>query len=331
MSRALLVGAFDDQTAITVTERPTPQSTRSRSVLIEVTAAALGFPDALIARGLYQLKPDLPFVPGMEVYGKVRWAPPDSPWSEGQAVVALTGAYGGCQEVVAVPEGWVYPPPAGLEPTAAAASIVNFHTAYFALARRGRLRQGERVIVHGAAGGVGNAAAQLALALGAEVISVGLGDGPPANWPPTGGHHTWISRADDWPRRVGAAVGQAGGDVIIDPVGGSRNTRENVRLLGPEGRLISVGFASGEIPEVAFNRLLLRNITVAGAAWREFVTEIEPSYGLEMARRMDPLFQDGSLRPIPSATCTLAQAPEALRDLIEGTLRGRVVVTFGAD
>jgi NADPH2:quinone reductase len=142
---------------------------------------------------------------------------------------------------------------------------------------------------------------------------------------------TGISRADDWPERVRAAVGQAGGDVIIDPVGGSRTTRENLRLLAPEGRLISVGFATGEIPEVAFNRLLIPNIAVLGAAWREFVTETEPSYGLEIAHRLDPLFQDGSLRSVPSATCTLAQAPDALRDLIEGTRRGRVVVTFGAD
>lgn len=330
MIRALVVGAFDDHAAITVAERVTPQPTPSRSVIIDVRAAALGFPDALIARGLYQIKPDLPFVPGMEVYGTVRSAPADSSWSEGQAVVALTGAYGGCAEVVAVPEDWVYPAPTGLEPAAAAASTVNFHTAYFALVRRGRLQQGERVIVHGAAGGVGNAAAQLALALGAEVISVGRGDGPPANWPPTGGHHTWISPADDWAEHVRAAVGQAGGDLIIDPVGGSW-TRENLRLLAPEGRVISVGFASGEIPEVGFNRLLLRNITVAGAAWREFVTETAPSYGLEIAHRLNPLFQDGSLRSVPSAILTLAQAPNALRDLAEGTRRGRVVVTFGAN
>ncbi|MEU6230910.1 NADPH:quinone oxidoreductase family protein [Streptomyces sp. NPDC047042] len=329
MIRALMVGAFDDHAAITVAERMIPAPSPSRPVLVDVTAAALGFPDALVARGLYQLKPHLPFVPGMEVYGTVRSAPDDSSWSEGQAVVALTGAYGGCAEVVAVPEAWVYPAPAGLEPTAAAASIVNFHTAYFALVRRARLQRGERVIVHGACGGLGNAAAQLALALGAEVVSVGRGDGPPANWPPTGGRHTWISRADDWPERVRAAVGRTGGDVIIDPVGGAQ-TRENLRLLAPEGRLISVGFASGEIPEVAFNRLLLRNITVAGAAWREFVTENDPSYGLEIAHRLDPLFQDGSLRSLPSATCTLAQAPDALRDLIEGTRRGRVVVMCGA-
>src|SRR5581483_4315691 len=169
----------------------------------------------------------------------------------------------------------------------AAGFVVNYQTAWFALVRRARLQRGETVLVQGAGGGLGVAVVQVARALGARVVGVAE----------AAGADVVVSTGDGWADAVRAATGAV--DVVIDPVGGDRFD-DSLRLLRPEGRLVVVGFAGGEIPRVKVNRLLLRNVAVLGAAWREFLSA-EPGFVAEAGAGLEALVADGRLTPLVGA------------------------------
>ncbi len=229
-------------------------------VVIEVAAAGICFPDVLLTRGQYQITPDLPFVPGSEVAGLVRSAPVSSGYAAGDRVAAFP-FLGGFAEVVEADAAMVFPLPDSVTYEQGAALPMNYLTCHFALRERGRLREGETVLVQGAAGGIGTAAVQLAAAWGARVIAVvsspDKGDVARA----AGAHEVVL--ADGFRDAVAGLTNGRGVDVVVDPVGGDRFT-DSLRSLAPGGRLLVIGFTAGSIPEVKVNRLLLGNISVVG-------------------------------------------------------------------
>ena len=294
----------------------------SGRVVIEVAAAGVSFPDLLLTKGEYQMKPALPFVPGVEVAGRVRSAPGSSGFKPGDRVMAFT-MLGGFADVALAEPAFTLAIPSGLTVEAAAGFVMNYHTAHFALARRGRVHAGERVAVHGAGGGVGTAAVQVALGLGAEVIAIAAGP-EKMHMAERAGAHRVLDAEGDWVSALRAQNDGQGVDAIVDPVGGERFD-QSVRCLAPQGRLIVVGFADGRIPSLQVNRVLLRNIDVVGAAWGAFLA-IEPSLFAETQRALNVMIDAGSVAPIVGATFPLEEAPAALTLLDQRRAKGKVVL-----
>lgn len=320
------------RTALRLTNRqdPEPQHpiTRQEGVVIEVKAAGVSFPDLLQTRGEYQVKPELPFIPGGEVSGIVRSAPHGHDLAAGDRVAALC-MVGGFAELAVAPPSLAFALPEPLDFAQGAALVVNYHTAYFALLTRGRLSAGETVLVHGAAGGVGTAAVQVAKGLGARTIAVVSSDAKAAVARDIGADE--IVRADaGWKDATLALSAGRGVDVIIDPVGGERFT-DSLRTLSSGGRLVVVGFAGGAIPQVKVNRLLLNNTEVIGAGWGEHLKSTQFAYGREAADALAALARDGHINPIISARLPLEQAADALEMLAERRATGKIVLEPGRD
>ncbi len=318
--RAAQVATLDGPAAVRVVDVDEPGG--DGSVLIDVHAAGVTFPDVLQSQGRYQIQPDLPFVPGTEVAGVVRSAPDDAAVRPGDRVAAFPGL-GGFAETVAARPGMVFGIPDRLSFTAAAALPMNYLTVHFALTRRGGLRQGETVLVHGAAGGVGTAAVQLAAALGARVVAV-TSSPDKAEVARAAGAHDVVT-AETFRDEVRELTGGAGVDMVVDPVGGDRFT-DSLRSLATEGRLLVIGFTGGEIPTVKVNRLLLNNISVVGVGWGAFWSS-RPEYLRQQWAELQPLLQDGALDPPIGAEYPLDDVATALGDLNERRARGKVVLT----
>jgi NADPH2:quinone reductase len=309
--------------ALRLVELPEPEASHMLSpgsgVLVDVRAAGVSFPEVLQTRGEYQFKPELPFVPGSEVGGIVRSAPEGSAVSPGDRVAAFC-MLGGFAEVVAAPEHMCFKLPDELDFAQGAALVLNYHTAYFSLKLRGRLAEGETVLVHGAAGGVGTASLQVAKGLGARTIAVVSSD-----------EKEQIAReagADDVVRSDGPWKDQVkelgGADLVLDPVGGDRFT-DSLRSLRERGRVVVVGFTGGSIPEVKVNRLLLGNTEVIGAGWGAYVMP-KPDVSREIGAAIGDLIDKGFVRPIVGARFPFEQTAAAL-ELIDGRgAVGKVVI-----
>src|SRR3954463_8140133 len=295
------------ETALQVVDVPEPEPshlmTPGRGVVVDVHAAGVSFPEVLQTRGQYQVKPDLPFIPGSEVGGVVRSAPEGAPVKPGDRVAAFS-MLGGFAEVAVAPEFLTFPLGDDLDFAQGASLILNYHTAYFALVLRGRLRQGESVLVHGAAGGVGTAALQVAKGLGARTIGVVSSDEKEQVAREAGADEVvrsdgpWKDQAKEW---SGGGV-----DVVLDPVGGDRFL-DSLRSLGEGGRIIVVGFTGGSIPEVKVNRLLLNNTEVIGAGWGAFVMG-KPDVNREIGAEIGRLVDEGFIRPLLGARLPLQPA-----------------------
>ncbi len=292
-------------------------------VLIDVAAAGVSFPDVLMSRGLYQMKPPLPFVPGVEVAGTVREAPANSGFTAGQRVMALT-MLGGFAEVAAAPAALCCPLPAQLSNEQGAGFILNYHTAHFALVTRLAVRAGETVAVHGAAGGVGTAVVQTARCLGAEVVAVTSSAAKAEVARAAGAHHV-VDSGGDWPAALRSLNNGRGVDVVVDPVGGDRFD-DSLRCLAPGGRLGVVGFTAGRIPSVAVNRLLLRNISVVGVAWGAWL-ERDPGLFAATVAGLVPMVEGGGVATIVGASLPFAEAAAALRLIESRRAVGKVVLT----
>jgi NADPH2:quinone reductase len=291
-------------------------------VLIDVHAAGVTFPEVLQSRGEYQIKPPLPFVPGSEIAGVVRSAPDGSGFSAGDRVAAFPGL-GGFAEVAAAMPHAVFPLPESVDFVAGAALPMNYLTMHFALTRRGGLRAGETVLVHGAAGGIGTAAVQLSKALGATVIAVTSSD-EKAEIARRAGADEVVS-SDGFRDKVKEITGGKGVDVVVDPVGGDRFT-DSLRSLAREGRLLVIGFTEGEIPTVKVNRLLLNNVAVVGVGWGAFWMP-NPGYLQEQWAELKPHLEAGRLDPVVGATHPLGDAAKAVTELDERRALGKVVLT----
>jgi NADPH2:quinone reductase len=318
MRAVQIVDLSGPASALHLVDVPEPQPTEDQ-VVVDVHAAGVAFPEVLQTRGMYQLKPPLPFVPGSEVAGVVVAAPDGAAVRPGQRVAAMC-LLGGFAERAVAPSHLVFPLPDALDFAQGAGLILNYHTAWFSLVTRGRLKAGETVLVHGAAGGVGTATLQVAKGLGARTIAVVSSDEK--------GQVARDAGADEVLRSDGPWKDQAkelgGADVIVDPVGGDRFT-DSLRTLREAGRLVVVGFTGGDIPTVKVNRLLLNNIEVVGAAWGEYAIR-RPEVMAQIHAEVTGLIDSGFVRPIVGARFPLDRAVEAVRLLDERGATGKIVL-----
>jgi NADPH2:quinone reductase len=291
------------------------------AMVIDVGAAGVSFPDLLLLRGEYQLRLEPPFIPGMEVAGVVRSAPYESEFKPGQRVSALA-MLGGWAEQVAVPLENLRPTPDDIDDAEAVALLGNYQTMYFALARRGALRRGETVLVLGSGGGIGTASVQIAKALGAKVIA--MAHRPEAmDFVKSLGADVVLPLTDGWLQAVKDHTDGRGVDLVVDPIGGE-SFDDAVRALDIEGRLLVIGFAAGGIPTVKVNRLLLRNVSVIGVGYGEFVSR-KPGSNSLFEYGVNELVKAG-LRPPPPIRFPLAQGSAALQTLADGGVLGKVVL-----
>jgi len=291
-------------------------------VVIDVAAAGVSFADLLQTRGAYQMRVALPYTPGMDAAGVVRSCAPGADFRPGQRVAVLV-PYGCWQEVISVPPGRVLPLPDGMSFEAAAAAPLNYLTGLFALVRRARALAGETLLVHGAAGGVGTAALQLGKALGLRTIAVAGDEAKREFAVRCGANHAVLS--DGWLAAVRDLVGERAVDIVVDPVGSDRMT-DSLRSLAPEGRLLVLGFAGGEIPVVKVNRLLLGNTGVLGVASREFF-EQRPALMTELWGHLMELWRTRMLADPPVEAYPFADARGALRAIADRRALGKVVLS----
>jgi NADPH2:quinone reductase len=295
--------------------------TPGSGVVVEVHAAGVSFPEVLQTRGQYQMKPPLPFVPGSEVAGIVRSAPPGASVQVGERVAAFC-ALGGFAETAVAPEFFVFGLAGRLDFAQGAGLILNYHTAYFSLALRGRLKEGEIVLVHGAAGGVGTATLQIAKGIGAKTIALVSSEAKRAVAQAAGADET-VLVGDGWKDEV-LERSSGGVDVVLDPVGGDRFT-DSLRCLREGGRLVVVGFTGGSIPEVRVNRLLLKNTEVVGAGWGAYAMG-KPELNREIGAAVNAMVDAGVVTPVVGERFALEQAADALKVLDERRATGKVVL-----
>jgi NADPH2:quinone reductase len=292
------------------------------NVVIDVRAAGVCFPDLLLTKGEYQLKLPPPFVPGMETAGVVRSAPDASGFKVGERVSAF-GVLGGYAERVAVPVGNVVRSPAELDDAQAVSLLVNYNTMYFALARRAAMRPGDSVLVLGAAGGVGTAAIQIARAMNASQVIAVVHRSGAADYVSSLGADVVLPLTDGWADRVREHTNGQGVDIVVDPVGGP-TFDDAIRVLAIDGKLLVIGFAAGGIPSVKVNRLLLRNVSVVGVAWGEYLNKVPGSAAL-FAWGLSQLVFLG-LKPPPPQRYPLSEAQAALQCLADGGVLGKLVL-----
>ena len=321
--KALLCTAWGGPETLAVGELPSPEPGPGE-VLVGVRACGLNFADTLMIQGKYQERPDFPFSPGLEVAGEVLAVGSGvAALAGGDAVIAFCG-HGGLAERVAVPEGNAIRVPHGMDFVTAAGFGVVYGTAHVGLERRGRLRAGEVLLVHGAAGGVGLAAVEVGRCMGATVIATASSAEKLAIATEHGAHHVINYREENFRERVKALTDGRGADVIFDPVGGDVFD-ESVRCTNWEGRILVIGFASGTIPKLPVNLTLVKNISVTGVYWGAY-RKRDPAVLQASWRRLLEWHAEGALSPRVSATYPLEGAPEALRSLTERRATGKVVV-----
>ncbi|MCW2674194.1 MAG: Alcohol dehydrogenase zinc-binding domain protein [Frankiales bacterium] len=307
--RAIQVTTLDGPKAVQLVDVPEPDP--GNGVLVDVHIAGVNFPDVLMSRGEYQMKPELPFIPGSEVAGTRA--------DTGERVAGFS-VLGGYAERAACDPATLFPLPDNVSYEAGAALLMNYLTVDFALVRRADLQPGQTVLVHGAAGGVGVATIQLAKVMGARVIACVSTEEK--------GEVAKRAGADEVVPVDGflAAVKALGGaDVVLDPVGGDRFT-DSLRALRPEGKLLVVGFTGGSIPEVKVNRLLLNNISVVGVGWGAWWMT-RPGYLQEQWARLLPHLESGELDPVIGNTYRLADAADALLELDERRALAKVLIS----
>ncbi|NWG46978.1 MAG: NADPH:quinone oxidoreductase family protein [Alphaproteobacteria bacterium] len=290
---------------------------------VELHAASLNFPDLLMRQGLYQHKPALPFVPGMEAAGIVTdlgegVAGP----APGTAVICGLGT-GGFAQAATCPAAAVRPLPDGFSMAEGAAFTTMYMTAFVALDRRAALRPGETLLVHGAAGGVGLAAVDLGLILGARVIATASTAEKRAFLSSRGAHHV-LSPEPGFREEVKALTGGRGADVIYDPVGGDVFT-QSTRCIAWDGRLLVIGFASGKIPEIGANVPLIKGFSVIGVRAGEHGRR-HPEDGRACRARIDALAADGRLRPHIHAQVPLSDVPRAFSLMEQRAVIGKIVL-----
>jgi len=322
--RAIVVDRWMEPRELVPREVPEPEV--GPGVLgVEVRAAGCNFFDILMVRGQYQVKPPFPFVPGAELGGVVYEVGPGvDGFRVGDRVLASV-PLGAFAERAAVPAPAAWRMPARMSFEAGASFPIVYPTSYAGLVFRAKLKRGETVLVHAAAGGVGIAAVQIAKALGARVIATAGGSEKLDVARRTGADVAIDYRSDDWVDRVRAATDGRGADVIYDSVGGDV-TDASLKCIAWNGRLLVIGFASGRIPEVKLNRVLLKNIALVGLHWGAHAMH-EPETIRKTFAALFELYEDGKIEPVVYRTYPLAEVPAALEALDGRRTYGKVVVT----
>jgi NADPH2:quinone reductase len=293
-------------------------------VLVRVLAAAANFPDVLLCRGSYQVRPPLPFTPGVELCGEVVEVSADvTRFSVGDRVIGGAALpYGAFAEYAVMDAPRAFPAPASLDDDEAAPFLVTYQTGWFGLHRRARLTAGETLLVHAAAGGVGSGAVQLGKAAGARVIGVVGGPEKAALARELGADVVVDRYAEDFVAVVKEVTRGRGADVVYDPVGGE-TFRKSTKCIAFEGRIVVVGFASGEIPSAALNHALVKNYSILGLHWGLY-EQRDPALVLDCQAELTRLAAAGLIRPLITERLPLTDVPDALRRLGAGTTAGRI-------
>jgi NADPH2:quinone reductase len=298
-------------------------------VRIDVRAAAINFPDVLMVAGLYQSKPELPFVPGVEVSGEVTSAPSASGFKAGDRVMALLDSAGltrgGYSEMADAAPNSVTRMPDKMSFDEGAGFTLIFQTGWFGLHRRANLQAGETLLVHAGAGGVGSAAIQLGKAAGATVIATAGSDEKVEVCRRLGADHAVNYKKQDFVEEVKNITRGRGADVVFDPVGGDVYDR-STKCIAFEGRIVVVGFTSGRIPQAALNHVLIKNYSVVGLHWGLYAKRAPELISPAMRALLD-LYEAGKIKPHISTRFPLSHAPRALATVAEGKSTGKVILT----
>jgi NADPH2:quinone reductase len=323
--RAVVVSTLDGPDGAALADFPEPTGAHpfagDERLLIEVHAAAVAFPDLLQSRGEYQFSTPPPFVTGGEVAGVVREAPEGSGFAPGDRVAGMT-VWGAMAELALAVPRYTVKLPDTMSFAEGAALWLNYSTAWFAIERAG-VREGESVLVHGAAGGVGTAALDLLRGLGARAIAVASSDEKERVARSLGAAEV-VRSTGDWLSEVRSLTDGRGVEVVLDPVGGDRFT-DSLRALDVAGRLVVIGFAGGSIPTVKVNRLLLRNLTVTGIGL-DPMDQRFPGTVRRIGDEVQALAEQGRIHPHVGHRLAFEDGPEALRILDRREALGKVVV-----
>jgi NADPH2:quinone reductase len=309
---------------LSLNEVPDPEPGPGQ-VLVRVRAAAANFPDLLMCRGLYQVRPALPFTPGVELCGEiVAMGAGVTGFGVGDRVIGgpvqPTGGFG---ELAVMRADAILPAPDGLDDAEAAAFFITYQTGWFGLHRRAQLKAGETLLVHAAAGGVGSGAVQLGKAAGARVIGVVGGQRKAEAARALGADVVIDRREQDFVEVVKDVTGGRGADVVYDPVGGEAYAR-STKCIAFEGRILIIGFASGQIPTATLNHALIKNYSIVGLHWNLYATR-DPQSLKDAHTQLTALVADGLIRPLVGERLRLGDVAHGLARLADGDVIGRLV------
>ncbi len=323
--RALLCRSLGDLSNLKVEEVPGPKPADGE-VLIGVKAAGVNFPDILMVEGKYQVKPELPFIPGLELSGTVlQCGSGVTHVKPGQRVLGFARKGGAYASEIVLPGGIVTPIPDAMDFVTAAAFPVAYGTAHFALNYRGKLKAGETLVVLGAAGGVGVAAIECGKLLGARVIAAAGSAEKLAIAKQHGADEVIDYRTENLRDRIRELTDGRGADVVFDPVGGSYFD-QCVRCIGWEGRILVIGFASGDIPKVAANLILVKNFSVVGVVFGEHSFRY-PDESRALLSDLLKAWEQGRLKPRVHKAFPLAEAKSAFDEITSRRVIGKMVLT----
>ena len=321
--KALLCTEFGPLEKLTIREIPKP-SPGPGQVLLDVKASSLNFPDVLMAQGLYQVKPPLPFSPGTEMAGVVVETGVDVQGVKtGDRVIAMPG-WGGFAEECAVDAGRLIPLPEGMDFDTGAAFLYTYETSLHALRDRGRLQAGETLLVLGAAGGVGLAAVEIGKAMGARVIAAASSEDKLALCKERGADEAINYVSENLRGRINELTGQRGVDIVFDPVGGSY-TETALRAMAWGGRLLVIGFATGDIPKIPINLALLKERSIIGVYWGESIKH-DPEGHARNVKQLVEWLAAGKVNPVISERVPLSEAADAMKRMFNRQVKGKVVV-----
>ena len=325
--KAWRVHELGEPKAVLELEDVDPPIPGPRQLVVKVLGAAANFPDVLMCRGLYQVRPELPFTPGVELCGEVLTVGDSvSRFRVGDRVLgAAVLPYGGFAEQALMDEATTFAAPAVLDDAQAASLYIGYQTGWFGLHRRAHLQAGETLLVHAAAGGVGSAAVQLGKAAGARVIGV-VGGADKAEFARELGADVVVDRhREDFVEVVKAETKGRGADVIYDPVGGDTYQR-STKCVAFEGRILVIGFAGGDIQSATLNHALIKNYSIVGLHWGLY-NRFDPAAVQACHDELTRLAVDGRINPLVSERLSLADTRDGLQRLADGVTVGRVVCT----
>lgn len=321
--KAILCKAYGPPESL-VLEEVEPLKPGRGQVVIAVKACGVNFPDTLIIQGKYQFKPPLPFSPGSEVAGVVKEVGAGVKHvKEGDRVIAFTG-HGGFAEEVLAEAAQLIPIPKGMDFTTASAFVLTYGTSHYALKDRAQLKPGETLLVLGAAGGVGLAAVEIGKVMGARVIAAASSDEKLEVCKQHGADEGINYTTEDLRERVKELTQGNGVDVVYDPVGGNYSEAA-LRSMAWGGRFLVIGFTAGEIPRIPLNLTLLKGCSIVGVFWGSF-TARDPKRNQEHLQELLTWFVTGKIKPLISATYPLSRAADALNDMMNRKVKGKVVL-----
>ncbi|MBI1181887.1 MAG: zinc-binding dehydrogenase [Alphaproteobacteria bacterium] len=322
--KAILCREFGDLSVLKLEEVADPMPGPDQA-LVRVRACGINFADSIMAAGKYQNQPELPFIPGSEIAGEVVAAAESAPdFAVGDRVMGLPGK-GGYAEYVAVDAGRLTRLPDGLSYEAAASFAVTYGTGHVALAHRARLKPGETLLVHGAAGGVGLTAVELGRIMGARVIATAGGPDKLEIARAAGAEEAIDYLTEDIRERVKALTGGRGADVIYDPVGGDVFDA-SLRCVAFEGRILVIGFAGGRVQQIPANHVMVKNVDIIGVN-RPAYDALAPEVSRRSQEALLEWLARGDIRPLVSRTYPLEQAVAALESVVSRRSTGKVVIT----